>query len=773
MLYLNPPFYFINGVSIFPDHEDPQQFYYLPAAPHLTQLLDAASGQRIPQLQLIEYRGEAGNGGFLNFDCNIGLEQDALDDIANELKSQAKLRQPPRLAPVPVVDGTVKLILLDKQTPDSAPAGAPAPAGGPAPAAGGVTAGGTPGPVFVARILQSQKPALYGDNQATFSVQLTQNGVTVLHQALQGEMSPIGIVYGLDYLALRPAYSIRLHMDWDRIQKHLDEHFGIDSIFTSVDIDTAIDKLIDERAIVFEVDTFVPEGEDTSSIISSRDKAEAEVRDMITNAFFEPSLNPEKETKDGWDKAEHLMKTAGAMAVTGGWAALGSFSYKKVNYTRIDKKLLNVTMNERTTVKRSIYPQGHLSGLFRPLLQQGVKLENFILKVDLDDPWFRRRKVKVISRASFDEDSIGSLNVTLRYGGEPKNVILEPGHDRDEVQWASSMTGTAMQWDVTSSYKVNFKAVEGAERPISLESPEKVVSVENLEVDPRELYSIVPVPIIALNFPWDRYPFVEIQTRYTDEAHGIRMEDTLLFDDKKHDTTWKMFVRDPQRTRFSYKLIYRGANRKDVEMPWVETDEERITIRDPYPQKRTLTVVPNVRWTEVSRAFVDVSYEDPENDVSVQQSFEFAENDAAPKTFTVDLANPDRRVVGFEATVMKKDNTLVQVPKSFTLERRIFIYTDMKGHKIIMIRPEAVDFAAKNVKQMTVEALYEDTGAGLSFADTFTFKSSGDRASFEFDYVDDQKGTYQYRVTSLYTNGLSKTTDWQKANVAELVVPVA
>jgi len=329
-----------------------------------------------------------------------------------------------------------------------------------------------------------------------------------------------------------------------------------------------------------------------------------------------------------------------------------------------------------------------------------------------------------------------------------------------------------MQWDVKTSYKVNFKGVEGAERPITLESPEKAVTVENFEVDPRELYSIVQVPMVALNFPRDRYPFVEIQTRYTDEENGIRMEDTFLFDDKKHDMTWKMFVRNPERTRFSYKLIYRAANHKDVEMPWVETDEERITIRDPYPQKRTLTIVPNVRWQEVGRLFVDVSYEDRDNNIFTQQAFEFAETDAASKTFTVDLVNADLRLVSFEATLMKKDNTLVQIPKSYTLERRIFISSNMKGHKIVMIRPEAVDFQSKNIKQMTVDFLYEDTEAGLSFADTFTFKSSGTRASFEFDYVDDQKGTYQYRVTSLFTNGLSRAQDWQKAKTGELILPV-
>jgi hypothetical protein len=326
MLYLNPPFHIIRGVSLFPDHADPLQYYFLPLMPKLTRIKDPATGEAVPQIQLIKYRGGAGNGGFLNFDVNIGVEEGVLDDIRSDLKRAANLRDTPRLAPVPLVDGTVKLMLLGKQSGDATPA----PAGG---TGGGTATSPALGqPQFVVKMDHSAKPALYGDNQAAFSVQLDQSGVTVMERALQGEMSPIGVVYSLEYLALRPAYAVHLHVDWDRVQKHLDEHFGIDSIFASVDIEKALDELIENRAIEIQTDTFVPEGEDSEGIIARRDEAISQVYDMITDAFFQPTLNPEKEAKDGWDKAEHLAKTASAIAVTGGWAALGSFSYRKTDY---------------------------------------------------------------------------------------------------------------------------------------------------------------------------------------------------------------------------------------------------------------------------------------------------------------------------------------------------------------------------------------------------------------------------------------------------------
>ena len=36
MLLLDSRVREINGISVFPDHADPEQWYYMPLAPHLT-----------------------------------------------------------------------------------------------------------------------------------------------------------------------------------------------------------------------------------------------------------------------------------------------------------------------------------------------------------------------------------------------------------------------------------------------------------------------------------------------------------------------------------------------------------------------------------------------------------------------------------------------------------------------------------------------------------------------------------------------------------------
>ena len=441
--------------------------------------------------------------------------------------------------------------------------------------------------------------------------------------------------------------------------------------------------------------------------------------------------------------------------------------------TRIDKKILNANISERTTVRRSIYPQGHLSGIMRDLKGQGLKLEDFIISVDLDDPWFARRKMDVLPRANFDEDSISSINVKLTYGNEPKNVILDSNSSRGSVNWRSIIEAGSMKRDITVSYKVNFKGVDGTERPVVLKSPEQVITDDVFEVNPRELYSIVSVPIVAYNLPWQRYPTVEVRLQYSDEPNGISIDDIVILD-KDHTTeVFPILDRDPKQRTFKYRVIYHASDNKDVDMGWVDTTEEQISLRDPFPMKRTVQVVPNLNWTDVTQAFVDLSYEDDANNILEEGSLTFSQTALDPQSFTVDLANPDLRLVTYQVTVLFRDGRSFETPKSLTMDRRIIVRSDMKGHRIVQVHPQKTDFASKNLKEIDVELRYEDSAVGLRFDDIFTFKSPNDKAYFEFDYVDDQRSAYRYKVTYSYANGLSRTEDWKNGDGGDLIISVA
>jgi hypothetical protein len=381
--------------------------------------------------------------------------------------------------------------------------------------------------------------------------------------------------------------------------------------------------------------------------------------------------------------------------------------------------------------------------------------------------------VEVISRANFEEDSIVSINVTLTYGNKSENVTLDSKNQKGSVYWFSLIESGSMRRDVKVRYKVTFKGINATDRPVDLTSPEHVTTDNVFEVNPRELYSIVPVPIVAYNVSWQNYTRAEVKLQYYDEPNQIHIDDVVFLDADHTTEIFPLFIRDPKKRTFKYKVIYHESDYRDLDMGWVDTSEEQISLWDPHPMKRTVQVVSNIDWELVARAYVDLSYKDAENNIFEEGSMMFIETTPPDQSFTVDIADSDKRFVTYQITVVFKDHKIHKIPNSVTMDRRITVSENTIGHKIIYLHPEETNFAFKNLKEISVELLYEDPEVGLRFNDIFTFKSSKDKAYFEFDYVADDKSKYKYKVTYFYVSGLSRTEDWKKVGSTELAIKVA
>jgi hypothetical protein len=757
MLYLNPPYFVINGVSVFPDHQDPLQYYYMPMMPRLTTGTDGASGLAMPHIQLIEYEGSAGTGGFINFDVNIGIDPSDLADVATELQRLANLGDQPRLSPVTFVDGTVRLVILGAESPTPpAASGSSARPASPAAASPAVDTG----PKFVIKIQNAAKPALYGDNQAAFSVQLDQYGATILEQAIKGQMAPIAVIYSLDFIALRPAFNVHLSADWNRVQKYLDEQYGGGFLFFSSDIEKTVSSLIEKQIISIQVDTFVPDGETSSSESSNRDRAIAECYELIKNTFFESSLQPPKPNQpDDWDRAVSTYKAISDIALTGGADNLASFSYKNVDLSRIDNKCLDVNISERSSVRRTIFPQGHLSGLLGVIKRSGASLDQFIVKVDLDNPWFQRRRVNVITHCDFDTDSIASIDVNLTYNNTIKSVTLNSGGAQSAVEWSSVIVNGQMQRPVTYTYTVNFKNVDTTQRPGQLTSEPLSLTGDVLDIEPRnDLYGITIVPIRAYDLPWDRYPNVEVECHYVDEPNAINLQVSAVLSSQTPELDWPLFLRDRTHRSFNYRLTYSLASGGTTVTPWVTTDAAKIDVVDPCPSKVTLVVVPALDWAVFDQALVFVSYPSKDNPAA-QKEYAMTKSNNASQAFVAERQNSSQNLIYYEARLIKHNGQLWAVPGSYTSDKYLVLQDGMRGHQIISVRPEQVDFASKAVSQIDVQLRYVDPQNSLNAIKKFTLSAMSDVQNFSYDYLNDQISP-EYRADIQLANGQTKSSDW-------------
>ncbi|MFI6386045.1 hypothetical protein [Nonomuraea sp. NPDC050540] len=723
MIIEAPPYFMIDGVTVMRDHADPRQFYYLPLSPSFRM----EGG--VPAFSLLKFFSASGAGGFADFDVHLGLGPQQFAQVRAEVKRLAGLADEPSLAPLPVFDGGVTLMLFGRQSGES---------------------GGT----FVKAIRHGGKPSLFGDNNAAFSVELDARGVELLDQAMELALSPIGVVYQLDYLALRPAYHVRLSIDWNRAQEILDESFGQEGLFTSFQIQDVMEKLEEQRAIVFEVDTTVPEDADSGTFAARRDAAAARARDMITDAFFESSLDPLREPPDGWDRAREVVRSFSPARST----PLGVFTYKKTHFTRIDRKRLDVNLSERSTVRRTIYPQGHLSGLFRE--SGGVDRTKHVKVINADHPWFQRRRVKVISHADFVKDPVRSMTAFLTYRGEVKSVHLDQSRQEDTVEWLSHVEDGKLIEPVGLRFAVDLHPDPTGERPHRLESETTQVTGETAPIQPRALFAQEQIPVLTrASFPWERYPLVQVELRYDDPVHGIRQHDVVQLTQSHPSDTWERFLVGEPAGPVMARITYRAADNRDRVTPLAPVTQPLIDVPDPFPSRLRVTLTPVLDWTRVERAFVDLSYEDPANGIRIGDSIELVQGQQ-PRQFVADRLDVTVERVGYRVTMLMRDGSVVKAPRSSTLRSQIFV--GPLGQRAIAVRAPG-DF--DGVKRIEVGAR---TPGG--FSDAFTFESAGASAVFDYEFTTQADDFYELRVERFFTNGLKSTRDWQVHDTDAVVV---
>jgi hypothetical protein len=266
-----------------------------------------------------------------------------------------------------------------------------------------------------------------------------------------------------------------------------------------------------------------------------------------------------------------------------------------------------------------------------------------------------------------------------------------------------------------------------------------------------------------------------VTATYQDPDNGLRQQGQFLVDagwDKRTDLVWKLFVLDRTRTAFSYELTFFGGDHRVLTMPAVRTELAQIRVMDPYPNKRTVQFVPVVDWATTGTVFCDASYADPALGVAESATMTFDAAHPAPQSFAVDLRDPTRRQVSYQVTFVNKNGSSTTVPTSYTLGPRVLLRPDMRGHRVVAVRPGEGDFAARQLAGIDVELRYEDPAAQLSFADKLVLTSAEDRSFFEFDYIDEGRQAYTYRLTYRYTSGFQRSTADTSSKQDQLIVPL-
>lgn len=603
MLTTEPPVYQLRGVTVFRDHEDPDQFYYLPPAPRLAEVPDRKA------LTLYKYRRDltdnpaleparALGAGLALFDLEAALSAEALAAVRVGL-GRASGRADVRLSPAQFRSGEVRAIV-----------------------------GHADGEGMVVDLVESHDAPLTAPHRATFALALTAQGATLVERAAAGESLPVGAVYELRFLALTPSLHARVVLDYGRAYERLAASLGLRYSCLRAELDAEVSHLVDAGAVRIEVTAFVDSDD--------RQRQEKVLRDLVARRiqsdFFAPTLPPAP-TVGGEPTASSAM-----------------FVLKARQQVERVLKTFTLTFDGRVAVELSHIVCGFLSTLVG-----GASAE--VRALDLDDPFFATLNVSVSTTVDFSEmPDLREVLVSLSHGDVVRDFAFS--RDRgDRAEFRAAMSGPD---DDEYTYRVEYLFDPAAGHGASdiavgpLRSRSRALTLNPLEhLRYRRLR--------LLTDPFD--PAVVVGARARVRALDASSGEELAREEFEivpslEAAVFRLRIADlraaPPQLRVAVAWYDPSGRRHDVDE--VDAPGDSFVVRGPFEAVLRLLVVPAVDWTVVRQISLDLRYDD--GDYGVTRSLMFTSS--ASQTAEIPLLHGDRRTYRWRSLVVRRDGTLAE-----------------------------------------------------------------------------------------------------------------
>ncbi len=653
----------INGLTIFRDHADPDRFHYISERPRLSRAEDGR-----PEFVFLLYSRDvtdnpnlsadektALGGGFLAFTVDLTVPEPVLADTRRKLGPFAQ--GTPELGPVLFRKGSVRLSIA-KDVAD----------------AEGATADTPRGESFFEEVYGTSKPSLLGENRATFGVVLDHEGALLMEAGLRSGISPIGVIYDLEYLGLRPAFDVKIRADYKRIYSHLETSFGVRGgvgpIALAANVDLAWQELRDNGSITVEVVTFT----DDESFRKQADAAFDWFKTELLRDFFKSSLEPPSFMRQGQGQGvlgalqtligplvagqqgtptptygvpsplaptpaapptspdsgvastadRNRAATAGRPAATGARPPAGGldlgiqlgFSLKKIEQTEL--KVREFAYSLQAAVAREAAPQGMFS-----TLAGGLDLDRAIKRVKLDDEFFTRVKATFTLGADLEKAGIGAVTVNVEYpadrpaGTPPEHVegFTWTPTDKDPKTF---LTGLNAARDRSYRYRIDAAFGPGSEwvgNEPTYRSDWVTTTAEDVIVDPFYALDLLDVEITRPVASADVQQ-VQVELSYDDPVRGFRDDRTIVLDGAGSHH-WRLRFAEGSAKVFRHRATYflAGNVRHTTEWrdsPPITTEVASLVVNDPWQGRLDMRLVPMLDGAEFLDANVVLRYHEPD-----------------------------------------------------------------------------------------------------------------------------------------------------------------
>ncbi|MFP4343581.1 MAG: hypothetical protein ACLFU8_02700 [Anaerolineales bacterium] len=658
MLTLSKAAITVDGITVFADHRDENQFWYLPGPVGLARNREDNRGM----LSLIKYRnipsgsGDLG-GGFMTFETSLRLPEETERKILSQLATLAP--DEPQLAAVPFDSGTVECVALDLQ-------GSGGTEGEP-PQEGGFR--------MVEEILGTSKPSLFGDNSAIFSLTLSQEGATLLETAMREGASPVGVIYHLNFTAVRPNLHVRIKADWEQIYRHFSGEVEGNVYFVQGAIEGGFEELRENKSIEVEVVDFTSE-EDAAQ---KEEQALEFFKTTLLQKLFEPklALGQMQDEANINDLARTASDLAGAAKEAEESAKMG-IAFKLKALRQEERRTATYEYNRSDAVTREYAPQAFIG-----LLAQDLEdLDSHIIVANLDDPFFKTLDIEVLPPPiSFADFGLASAHVGLDYpdpqdasNNQSADVLFEgdqQGKERRQFFLNSN-------FDLGYDYHVEYVFQSGSDwegEKHTYEIPPEHTEDRRLQLNLSKDVGFLPISVEPNDIDSELVESVEVHLRYASPT-GWAREKTFIVKPGDAAQEWKLRLTDPNHRAYSYRYVFHLPGGDLWETDWQEREANSLLVNDPFDRQLHVAIIPAVDPEEIRMAFVDLIYDDPDNDVHHEESVRLMQEDlkqGTPQDIFLPLEDPTQRTFQYRVTLLGADNQPRRGELTTTQEPRIFV----------------------------------------------------------------------------------------------------
>lgn len=730
MLYLDAPIGPIKGLVIYRDHQDKSLFYYVPERPRL------AMNEGVPEFVFLRYKRDITDnpdfdpdtkqslgGGFLAFTVDLGVTDEQLNEIKQELSQFADGAV--KLTPISFRKGTVRLSL----TKDAAEKDATQPKG----------------LQFIEEIYGATKPSLIGFNRATFSVVLSEEGATLFQAALKAGISPIGVIYDLEFLGLSPAFNVRITAEYHRIYEHLELSFAargqLQVVSIAAEIDAAFQKLRDDGVIKVEVQQFT----DNADLKKQADEAFNWFKTELLKDFFKPALQPPSfmtpsagggllgqlqtflgqlvtpqtgasQPSLGAPTALPSNAAPGAATLTqaapstfanpalqstpgggNGGSAQGNplspfqvgFSLKFYRQDELKTRVFEYSL--QAAVAREAAPQGLFS-----TIAQGLDLSRSIQDISLDDDFFKRLVTRVSIAGDLTAAGVSAIAVNLEYPDKRKpnqNPIHVDGFefrpDQLEPKTFTTWLDAKKTLDYRYQLKLHFKPdFQWVGKEAVYVSPWISSRLPRLTIDPLSQIGLFQVEVGLALFDSDQVSQVQVDLRYEDSANAFKTEKTMLFRPGEGSQFWRLRLSDPNLQEYQYRVTYFLQDNLQVKTGWQPSTQTVLKIDEPFQNTlKNIRIVPVLDTSNLVEAVVDLTYREADTKYTRTYREVFAPDAAeGVKSRSLNiptLAKEPNPALTYDYTIVRLDGSVFQ-SDPITTDTLIALVSDGAGatHRI-------------------------------------------------------------------------------------------